>query len=61
MVFVFLRLASLSMRISSYIHIAANGIILFSFMAEVVFYRVYVPHLLNPFTLNATFACPSSV
>ena len=49
MVFVFLFLIySLRMRISSYIHVAANGIILFSFMAEqysiVYVYDIFLIH-----------------
>ena len=36
MIFVFLFLTSLSMRISSCIHIAANGIISFFFMGQFI-------------------------
>ena len=48
MVFVFIFLTSLSMRVSSCAHIAANGIFVI-FYGWVVFYCVYVPYFLNPF------------
>ena len=44
MLFVFLWLTSLSMGISSSIHVAANGIILFFFMGE-WYYIVYIYHI----------------
>ena len=47
-------LTSLSMIISSFIHVAANGIISFFFMANVLLYT-YVPHLLYPFICWWTF------
>ena len=40
---------SLSTIISRSIHVAANGIMSFFFMAESVFHCIYVPHLLYPF------------
>ena len=42
--FISLSDMSLSMRISSSIHVAANGIILFIFMAEYKFSIVYIYH-----------------
>ena len=42
-------LTSLSVMIRRYIRIAANGIILFCFMAELIFHSVYLPHLPYPF------------
>ena len=48
-VFVFLFLTSLSMRMSSFIHVAANGIISFFFYGRIVFHCIDVPYLLNLF------------
>ena len=48
MVFFFPFLTSFSMRISSCIHVAANGMVSFFFYGCVVFHCVHVPHLLNP-------------
>ena len=49
MVFVFLSLTSLTMRISSCIHVAANGIISFFFVAKqysiMYIYHVFLIHL----------------
>ena len=49
MIFVFLWLTSLSMTISRFIHVAANGIISFFFMAEsysiVYMYHIFIIHL----------------
>ena len=53
-IFVFLFLTSLTMIISSCIHVAANGIISFFFCGWVVFYCIYVPHLLYPFICRWT-------
>ena len=47
MVFVFLFLTYFTLRISSRIHVATNGIILF--FLWLIFHCGYVPHLLNPF------------
>ena len=55
MVFVFLFLTSLSMIISSSIHVAANGIISFLFCGWVVLHCTYVPHLIYPFICRWTF------
>ena len=38
----------LSMIISRFIHVVANGIISFFFHGRVVFHCIYVPHLLYP-------------
>ena len=46
---------SLSMRVSSSIYVAANGIILFFFYGWVVFHCVYIPHLPNPIICQRTF------
>ena len=54
MVFVFLFLTSLSMIISSCIHVAANDIISF-FYGWVVFRCIYVPRLLYPFICQWAF------
>ena len=51
---VFIFLTSLSLRISSCIHVAANGIVCF-FYGWVVFHYLYVPYLLNPFIYWWTF------
>ena len=51
MVFVFLFLTSLSVRVSISIHVAANGIVLFFFLAE-WYFIVYMYY---------TFLIPSSV
>ena len=48
-------LTSLSMIISSSIHVAANGIISFFFYGRVVFHCIYVPYLLYPFLCRWTF------
>ena len=45
MAFVFLFLTSCSIIISSHIHVAANGIIFYSW----VVFHIYMPHLLYPF------------
>ena len=55
MVFVFLLLTSLSMMISSSIHVATNGIISFFFYGWVTFHCPYVPHLLYPSICRWTF------
>ena len=47
-------LTSLSMRISSFIHVAVNGISL-SFYGWGVFHCIYVPYLLNSFICQWTF------
>ena len=47
-------LTSLSMRISSSIHVGTNGISL-SFLWLSIFYCIYVPQLLNPFIYSWTF------
>ena len=48
-VFVFLFwLTSLSMTISSCIHVAVNGIISFFFKAKLISHCIYVPHILYP-------------
>ena len=48
MVVAFLFLTSLSMKVSSYIYTAANGLILFFFMAEeysiVYMYHIFLTH-----------------
>ena len=44
----------LSIRVSSSIHVAANGITLF-FYGEVVFHCVYIPHLPKPIICQWTF------
>ena len=54
MVFFFFVLASLSMRISSSFHVAANGTSL-CFYVYVIFHCICVPHLLNPFICQWTF------
>ena len=50
MVFVFLFLTSLSMRLSSCIHVVANGIITFFFMAEN--YTEYIYHIFIQSSVN---------
>ena len=55
MVFVFLFLTSLSMRLSSCIHVAVNGIILFFLQLSRIPY-IYIPHLLNPCICQWTFS-----
>ena len=44
------------MRVSSFIHVAANGII-FLFYGWVVFHCVYVPHLLNLLSVRGYLGC----
>ena len=56
MVFVFLFLTSLSMRISSSIHVAANGIALFLFMAEQQSI-VYMYHILIHSSVSGHLGC----
>ena len=41
-------LTSLSMRVSSSIHVVANGIIIVLFYGWVIFHCVHIPRLLNP-------------
>ena len=48
-------LTSLRMRISSSIHVAANGIILFFLWLSSIPLCVYIPHLPNPITCQWTF------
>ena len=48
MIFFLLWLTSLSMTISTHIHLAANDMILFFFYDWVIFHCIYVSHLLYP-------------
>ena len=48
-------LTSLSMRVSSSIHVAANGVILFFFMAE--WYSVVYIYILIYSSVNVNFSC----
>ena len=57
MVFVFLFLASLNMRISSCIHVAANRIILSIFIMECYSVVYIIPHLLYPFICQWNLGC----
>ena len=57
MVFVFLFLTLLSMRVSSSIHVAANGIILFFFMLSSIPLCIYTPHHLNPIICDGHSGC----
>ena len=49
MILVFLCLTSLSMTVSRSILVAANGIVSFFFMDELIFHCMYIPHFLYPF------------
>ena len=57
MVFVFFWVTSLSILISSCIHVAENGIIYF--YGWIVFHCIYVPHLLYPFIFDGHLGCLS--
>ena len=57
MVFVFLWHTSLSMRVSSSIHVAANGFILFFFYGWVVFHCVHVHIFLIYSSVDGNLGC----